>query len=339
MSSSCDRLSRPGAREHSKTIIKKVSLPMIRLRTDKTPQESRRTPMPDGSSQRRSRKRAFPCTSRWKGSLTVEAAMTVPMFLFVVVMMWTFFSVMVLHVRLQWAAEQVGGELAQQAFLLKEWKAGSDSDRSNLSGQSEGISLSSLMSDTAWKVWAGTQLVSKTGRSVIENSPVVGGTAGIQVLGSTWRMNGDLDLRIDYVVSIPVLPGVTKKLALTQHSLHRSWTGCQSSGSGDAEDKEEMVYITSRGSVYHRDISCYHLLLTVREVSAAAVRGQRNESGGGYTACERCAEGIALRGTVYIAREGDRYHSTRDCAGLKRSVKSVPLSQAGGRRPCSNCGS
>lgn len=281
-------------------------------------------------------KRACPYASRLPGSLTVEAALTLPMFFFAVCILWTFFSVMILQVRIQSAADDVSGRLAQQAYLVKEWKAGDEAARGDLSGYTEDLSVSSLLGDAAWMTWAGTRIRNRL--SGMDHLPVLGGVSGIRVLGSSWRRSGDLDLQIDYVMEIPILLGVSRKIPMTQHSLRRSWTGSQSKGSGDEAEAEEMVYITDSGSVYHRDMGCYHLLLTVREVPGAAAGGQINDSGRRYTPCERCAAGFRGGGTVYVAREGDRYHTTRDCAGLKRSVRAVPLSEAGGRRACSNCG-
>ena len=46
-----------------------------------------------------------------------------------------------------------------------------------------------------------------------------------------------------------------------------------------------------------------------------------------------------VSGTVYWVSGGECYHSTPDCATLKRSsnITSGSISQAGGRRPCKVC--
>ena len=73
----------------------------------------------------------------------------------------------------------------------------------------------------------------------------------------------------------------------------------------------------------------------VLNVGKEELTALRNASGGRYSPCEKC--GGDGSGIVYITNEGDRYHNTIECSGLKRSVRCVPLSEAGGRAPCSRC--
>ena len=81
--------------------------------------------------------------------------------------------------------------------------------------------------------------------------------------------------------------------------------------------------------------SCTHLTLSITLAGRDEVEGLRNASGGRYSPCEKC--GGDGSGIVYVTNEGDRYHNTIECSGLKRTVRCVPLSEAGGRSPCSRC--
>ena len=278
---------------------------------------------------------------RYPGSLTVEASLAVPLFLYAVYTFWIFFSILTLQLHIQSAADQIAGQLAQQSYLVAAWQHGTEDgkDRSQLEGMSDGISLSGILKDAAWKTYAASELKKKVGEDFLNQTYVISGAGGLSVMKSTWDLYGDLDLRIDYKIAFPILLGFRAKIPLTQHSLHRSWTGCQSNASGGGEEggAEALVYVTETGTVFHRDINCYHLNLKIREVSASSVGGERNQNGGKYYPCERCAMAVAPVGRVFIAKSGDRYHTTRECSGLKRTVRSVPESQAG-LRPCSNCG-
>lgn len=116
----------------------------------------------------------------------------------------------------------------------------------------------------------------------------------------------------------------------------KAWTGYRvqkdvSEGEGD----EEYVYITETGTVYHTDRGCSHLRLSVRSVDYADIAVLRNDDGGKYYECESCGNGSEVN--IYITDQGDRYHNSLECSGLKRTIYEIPLSQVGGRKPCSRC--
>lgn len=116
----------------------------------------------------------------------------------------------------------------------------------------------------------------------------------------------------------------------------RAWTGYDVENRAEGEDREEIyVYITDSGSAYHMARSCTYLTLSITLAGRDEVEGLRNASGGRYSPCEKC--GGDGSGIVYVTNEGDRYHNTIECSGLKRTVRCVPLSEAGGRSPCSRC--
>ena len=117
----------------------------------------------------------------------------------------------------------------------------------------------------------------------------------------------------------------------------RSWVG-YTGESFQAGGKEELVYRTPEGEVYHRSRDCTYLRLTIRSVTSAELSGLRNESGGKYTPCEYCVKKQQADMLVYITDYGNSYHNKNTCQGLKRTIMAVPLSQVGGLRSCSRCG-
>lgn len=119
----------------------------------------------------------------------------------------------------------------------------------------------------------------------------------------------------------------------------RAFTGYDNLHHGAFNDDhyEEMVYVTEYGSVYHRSLGCSHLNLNIRSVDHSAVSKERANDGSKYYACEYCCHANGHPATVYITDDGNRYHSTLSCGALKRTIREVPLSQAG-LPPCSECG-
>ena len=134
--------------------------------------------------------------------------------------------------------------------------------------------------------------------------------------------------------AVPVIgyPGTT----IVSCCYMRAWTGYDVERRAEGDGGEETyVYITDGGTVYHTARSCTHLTLSIRLAGKEEIADLRNASGGRYRPCEKC--GGDGSGIVYVTTEGDRYHNTIECSGLKRSVRCVPLSEAGGRAPCSRC--
>ena len=64
----------------------------------------------------------------------------------------------------------------------------------------------------------------------------------------------------------------------------------------------------------------------------------RNEGGGKYKACRNCKSGKSESNLFLVTNYGDKYHTSVSCTGLKRTIRSIPLSEATGYGPCSRCG-
>ncbi len=138
--------------------------------------------------------------------------------------------------------------------------------------------------------------------------------------------------RISPVVPILGYPGTT----IVSCCYMRAWTGYDVEHRAEGgEGEETYVYITDGGSAYHMARNCTHLTLSITLAGKEEMETLRNASGGRYRPCERC--GGDGSGIVYITKEGDRYHNTIECSGLKRSVRCIPISEAVGRTPCSRC--
>ena len=100
---------------------------------------------------------------------------------------------------------------------------------------------------------------------------------------------------------------------------------------------DEYVYITNDSEVFHCDRECSHIRLTVTKTSSDMIGTLRNNSGAKYRPCEYCHP-KASDTELYITPEGDRYHKSITCSGLKRTVRAIRRSETGDRRPCSRCG-
>jgi len=161
---------------------------------------------------------------------------------------------------------------------------------------------------------------------------VVGGEAGLMLLGSQIPdENGDICLVVNYTIRIatPLLPEIT--VDVEERIRQKPYLGHKEENDGtDDGEPDPYVYITDNAEVYHRSRGCTHLVLKVsfgtRERAVAA----------GLHACSYCGKDAGE--LVYLCPEGESYHSTPSCRGLKRTVYRKRLSEVSGIPPCSRCG-
>ena len=151
--------------------------------------------------------------------------------------------------------------------------------------------------------------------------------------------NKNIDLVMTYQIKSAVGMVTIPGYFWVQRACVRSWTGRDGSGESAAdggEDGSSHVYVTEYGTVYHRDLNCKYIRLSIRPASLEQVKAARNNSGEIYHKCEYCGGKDA--GVYYITDDGNRYHTSLDCGALKRTIQEVPLSETGSLRPCSHCG-
>lgn len=256
------------------------------------------------------RKGAPRCTWQ-KASFTIEAAFLFPMVVCFLVSILFFFRVMQVELQVEKALKMAAEKMAVSALRT------SDTD-STIPGL------------------AGLQLTIKNelkGKEAVSQY-VSRGAAGVSISGS--RLSGDfIDIHATWKLPLPVsLPGI-REIKLERRVCARKWTGFH----GEEEKEEErFVYVTEAGTVYHLTRECRHLRLSISSIAAAEITEQRNENGGRYSKCEKCTGGKTKPATVYITRQGDRYHYDLGCSGLKRTIFMMRLSEVGDRPACSSCG-
>ncbi len=235
-------------------------------------------------------------------SLTLEAALVFPLFLFVMVTVLSFFRVLqVTHLTSQ-ALAQAGSQLSLTA-------AGEEAAVVKAAGYFHKELLEEELTD----------------------SLLVGGRLGIGFDGTS--LKGEyVDLRIQYRIKLPVSLFGIGQIPIAQRVHMKKWTGYHKEGDAVEAEEEQLVYITKNGEVYHTTAECTYLRLSTRRI------GQGEALAEGYTACRLCGGEPGLFSYYYVTEEGERYHTSLSCSGLKRTVYLVRLSEAEGRTACSRCG-
>ena len=151
-------------------------------------------------------------------------------------------------------------------------------------------------------------------------------------------VNNDLIIQTKVIKLEPVIPimGFKTKRAIVNCRM-RKWTGFDVMGINTEEVGEEWVYITPYGESYHRSRDCRYLSLKVKAATTDEIIGYRNKSGEKYYPCGSCGD-TGRSGICFYTEYGNRYHIMPNCSALKRTVRTVRISEVGSRHACSYCG-
>jgi len=276
--------------------------------------------------------------SRFRGSLTLEAAMGLSLFLLFILAVMSFFMILRVQLQVQSSMEDVSRRMGKSAYLLQRAE-GTAGDNGSVSAGAVDEDASMLQQAGINPATIQIMLLSDGNlRRALEHSRVRGGAGGLYTYASTFSPDtGILDMLVSYDYQVPWLSGWFDSLRLVQRMRSHVWTGdpLQQSADGSGTGSEK-VYVTPTGTVYHTSPDCHYLDLSIHSVSRDQAAQMRNASGAKYYPCEECAGGAGTD-TVYITDYGTSWHSSLGCSGLKRTVQEVDMEEVGDMRICSKC--
>ena len=259
------------------------------------------------------------------GSMTVEASIVLPLFLFFFLNLGSAMEMMRLHGKLEVALWDVGNRLALYGYVL-------DDGENPLEGEKPDVWWNELAGVAFSYTYVKSQLMNFVGKKYLESSPLTFGAQGLQFVESdVWEGQDCFEIVVTYAVS-----PITDMVGFMPFRMANKYYGHIWNGYALPISEEQYVYVTETGKVYHLDLECTHLKLSVREIPFWEIYTCRNDYGQKYDACEKCA-GEGMSGRVYITEEGACYHFLRGCPGLKRTVRYLPLSEAEDYRLCQRC--
>lgn len=257
-------------------------------------------------------KRASFFTSQ-KGSMTLEASLILPLFLIVLLLCISAAEFFMIHGQVAHGLKEAAVEAATKEYAIS---------RSKIKGQ------------TVQKGIAKATFLSSVNQKFLNGSGLVGGSGGVALTSQLeLNSNGEYEVSAKYVIQkkMPFLP--TIRGVFTQKIKQKAMTGYEPKGDTDSK---EMVYVTPHESVYHTDLSCTHLSLSISVDSQVEKYLQGKTS---YKPCEKCTNHHSGPvSSLYVAKEGDAYHTDIGCSGLKRTVTIVDKESVKGRKPCERCG-
>ena len=266
-----------------------------------------------------------------KGSLTLEASLLVPVFLFAIISLLSFTEILRVQMKMNSSLQQTAKELSVYAYADK------NNLQANVLNKTDNSEIGSFLSGIAIsETYVRSRLVKDLTSEYLQVSPVKG-SGSLSFVDSKFMEKDRIELRCVY----PVTPffALSDKAGFYTEStaVARAFTGYDNTSNYANAEKETYVYITETGRVYHQSRSCHYLDLSIQQTDKNQISALRNASGGRYNACPLCAKS-GIGNIVYITDYGDCYHYDLLCSSLKRTIQAVPISEVGTRTPCSKCG-
>lgn len=254
-----------------------------------------------------------------QASMTVEAALVIPLFCFFIIYMGSAMEMIRLHGNLEVALWDAGRQVGIYGELLDSENATDDPEECDPDNRVEAVVIS--------YTYIRNQIRKQLGDEYLKQAPLDKGIDGLQFLESSIR--GD---NYEIVVTYKIKPLLSllgfHEFRMANKYYGHLWTGYEIPGT---KEDVEYVYVTGDAKVYHTNRECTHIRLSIHMI-------QEEEIPKGYKACEKCVEGKNIRTDMfYICTEGKHYHSNQNCPGIKRTVYCIAKENVYGYRECSRC--
>ena len=264
-------------------------------------------------------------------SMTVEAAVLIPLLLFFFLNLMSAVEILRLHGNIQYALWKYGRLISVSGYAYDHLAQGE-----MITGPGGVIVADYGVAHAIRK---------ELGETYMKASPLKFGENGLNLLESDYITGDCVDIKLTYQVEpmFPV-PGF-RSFRMANRYSSRMWTGYEVYSPENAV-MQEVAYVTDYGEVYHITLTCRYLERTVSELTLNEAMMQKNMEGGYYTVCMQCKDQREKRqdelpemdGIVYVTRWGGRYHYSLECSGLKRTIQTVEKSTAKkDYPPCSSC--
>ncbi|MDE7326150.1 MAG: hypothetical protein K2N63_07745, partial [Lachnospiraceae bacterium] len=198
---------------------------------------------------------------RYAASLTVEAALILPVLLSVLLFFLSFLQIIRMEQKLYFAAAEVAEETAACGYVLKYAQQEFDAFWED-GGEYDGVAgfVTGLLQGTKDALWFRRALRAKLADEECIGAMIDGGVKGIDFWGSEIYAEDEIAVvRMDFDVSFPVFQRFLPKLPFEKYVIVRSFSGegqlgqgeVEEPGDGDEEESEgSYVFVTENGTVY-----------------------------------------------------------------------------------------
>ena len=251
-------------------------------------------------TQKRTSQFASKIIQKRDGSMTVEAALVFPLFLFALYVVLCVSHILITSHEIQNGLTETARYAAKYAYTEKE----------------------SVMSESVLK-WQFMKYVDEESLFYIS-----GKAKGMRIMCCGEDRNEDvIRLQADAKLTLAIPFFSTYKIPIQEVVYQKKFIGYRDGESGI--ETGEYVYVAETGSVYHTSLSCSHICIQVIPASAVTQLDKR-------TCCKHCMKDGRLHGD-YATIYGDCIHNNINCSGIKRTIRLVKKEQITGMPMCTKC--
>lgn len=274
---------------------------------------------PDKKHRTIGKRRAPHAALYMEGSLTLEASIVLPVYVLAIIVLMFFIQAIQIQMRIQNALTNQTIKIAGYAYYI---------DVTGIPDVPENFLEAEYIKSS---------VINELGEDFFETAYISNGKKGFSLNLSNIMDNGIIDVAIQYYMNVPYDMFGLGKIPFVARARCRAWTG---DGTSSEEWNTTMVYVTEKGTVYHRERECTYIKSDILSCVFSEISNVRNSSGAIYYPCSLCCVGEIRQGSeIYYTKYGTRYHSLYYCTNLQNNVFAVSLDEAKEKyRACSKCG-
>lgn len=270
------------------------------------------------------------------GSITLEAAITIPLFAFALLTVIYIMNIIHLQTTLQMALEETVRNISQAAYISSEFysltKEQQDEAINNDYSIIENVGASFISTNYIKKQFLDDKMT-----SFLNKSYIINGSEGISFLHSSMNLEDNIiDVILTYNVSIPFMPDKLFSFKLSNRCYTRIYMG------KDME-KEQLpstfyVYYTVYGKVLHTNKYCRYLLNYSEALPYNQLFIGRNPE-----LCLLCSDdetSATLRQhnpVVYLTSDYQVFHLTLNCQSFTGDIFRLERTSLKENELCEEC--
>ncbi|MDO4978347.1 MAG: pilus assembly protein [Eubacteriales bacterium] len=250
------------------------------------------------------------------GSATVEAALVFPIFLCAICSLCVIGQFMMSESAIYHATAQTSRVYAKQQSVAQ---------------MKKGEHYTSKLAELGGIVEGNILLRGYLDEKDVSSSWIAGGKTGVIVAGK--KDSHYATLESNYVMKVPVPFFQWILLPRKVTVRRRLFTGYFDKNSSGGGSGGQSVFVAKTGTVYHTHLDCYHIMITIKDQKQLSEIMTSSK----YKKCKKCMANGSSPSAVYITQDGDCYHSSLECSGLKREISLVNKDDVSDMRICTEC--